>query len=609
MNDGMGRKYYFGGDCYALAVMLLLSFYGTVLAMSVLDDPSVRIVSIKADNLHLWYDEITMCMLNDIYDPLMKVKLNLTYYESLQWCEVNRTKVPNNPFNALKKRMCDDALCSLPSSTFANKVRGWCCTEDIPLSQRGFDLVVEGFDKPLEKPVLDILALLSQRNMSIVFLGDSMNGQMYWAFEQERRREEIVRGFESRSSILHSEPIEKLWWASDQVMTLYGISKHALKHVSSRFVWYPESFGNRVFIYSISSNDLGSPDDENLIHSVLPFIARFEHPGGLYIVGNIGHHLANTRLNPDKNVLFTKFSRVLQDLEFVANSNPKNVVAFRETTPAHFNSPQRDGSYEKWGISINKDRDGNYLSTNSWDSTLYYCRDILNISSHSSHIPENDMVKVLLDLWGNPKIKLIPVFRYLAHFSKMKYGYCGGSSRIDILDCVHFCAFSPPMWFPIWFHMHDLLKDNTTVGQGSVLHEFLPVKNVSVSSVLVNNRTGDMYRFQYGLLIKIKNATELHLKDSTIKVDEKLLSVLPNDGSFKVYKESHWYRNETLIKIPHSKEIQVILTYDNRTFHRRSIPTFDTFVAMKYDLGKVIAITTEEMNSIEEGPILPVIYS
>lgn len=182
--------------------------------------------------------------------------------------------------------------------------------------------------------------------------------------------------------------------------------------------------------------------------------------------------------------------------------NRKNIVAFRETSPSHFDSPSLDGSYEKWHGSTRAHY--NYLKVfvveiltsnifiicallfrcfvayaqhNDWDDTLYYCRKISNLSnSEVSQTPENLAAEKILRAWGpNSGVGTIRVFksglsvsvslfsflcikcncffflvRYIAPFYKLKYGHCGGHDRIQIIDCVHYCSNSPPMWAPVW---------------------------------------------------------------------------------------------------------------------------------------------------------------
>ena len=54
------------------------------------------------------------------------------------------------------------------------------CNEDVPLAERGFDEVVEGFENGSKnKQLLEVFLELSARNMSIVSIGDSINNQVF----------------------------------------------------------------------------------------------------------------------------------------------------------------------------------------------------------------------------------------------------------------------------------------------------------------------------------------------------------------------------------------------------------------------------------------------
>ena len=53
------------------------------------------------------------------------------------------------------------------------------CNEEVPLSERGFDEVIEGFENGAQnKHLLTLFLELSVRNMSVVLIGDSINNQV-----------------------------------------------------------------------------------------------------------------------------------------------------------------------------------------------------------------------------------------------------------------------------------------------------------------------------------------------------------------------------------------------------------------------------------------------
>jgi hypothetical protein len=546
-----------------------------------------------------WFDPLALCMVTGrTSNGASFLNSSLTFYQTLTKCRENSTKLVGSPFNLLPSTFCPDGLCTLPSSTFANKVRGWCCTEDLPFTERGFDLVAQGYDKPYAQPILEVLEELSRRNMSLVFLGDSMNGQFFSAFEQERRREEILRGRLNRSVPLDSEPTDRLWWALSGT-----VSRKTLRHIPTRSIWTPiNSSGNKVYIYGVSSNDLSSPEDDEIMHSVLPLLSHSEHPGGIFFIGNIGHHLSGLRNQDNPVAMNVKMSHILEMFAEIGLSNPSNKIAFRETTPAHFNAPDLSGSFEKWERSTNKFY--NYSTYNDWDKSLYWCRAISNFSSRQSNTKENEAVKSILHYWG-PNVFLLPTFRYLAPFYKMKYGHCGGFSRIDVLDCVHLCAFSPTMWFPIWFHVLKIAKSSVQTEQTLGF-------NRSVSRLYIKNNSypEELYVLQHGLLRKVENEACLHdfglepNKSRPHFISEYDLENIPRGPPLgERMRQKKSYPNNTLLKLTRGREIFIVI--DDI---KRSIPNFDTFVAMKLDLSNVINISPDEMNSVPTGPSMPVLF-
>jgi hypothetical protein len=88
-------------------------------------DPAPRVIKMNESTLNAWYDPVGACMVRQTG--------NLSYWDYLGACKTNSTTPAR--FN--------DGFFTLPSSAFANKVRGTCCTEDVPLASRGFNEVME----------------------------------------------------------------------------------------------------------------------------------------------------------------------------------------------------------------------------------------------------------------------------------------------------------------------------------------------------------------------------------------------------------------------------------------------------------------------------------
>lgn len=401
-----------------------------------------KLVRMNTSMLQTWYDRLPLCMIANATSS------NVSYWTTLESCKKD---IPHYMFA--------DGFGGLPSSAFANKVRGTCCTEDVAVSDRGFDEVVEGFEDGNAKPVTKLLNELSAKNRSLLFMGDSMNTQVFAAFIDEMNREQS-------GGIYIGNAFDDRWYSySTGRYTELGLTKKDMMYILNCGIWTPNNssgYTNPVFIYNVNMYFFSMAHHEEFMVSrvLLPFLATHEHPSGLVILANIGHHLASERSHGDKTVINTRVGSFLTWLHDLVIVNPKNVVAFRETTPSHFNSPDLDGSYEKWHSSRNAHYD--YLDVNNWDRSLYYCREIFNLSNpRVSQTPENMAARDILAAWGNSSlISILPVFEYLAPFYKMKYGHCGGYNRINIIDCVHFCSNSPPMWIPVWFSILNLVKSH-----------------------------------------------------------------------------------------------------------------------------------------------------
>ena len=67
-------------------------------------------------------------------------------------------------------------------------------------------------------------------------------------------------------------------------------------------------------------------------------------------------------------------------------------------------------------------------------------------------------------------------------------------------------------------------------------------------------------------------------------------------------KQKVIFPNNTLLKLSRGREIFIVI--DGK---KRSIPNFDTFIAMKLDLSNVLYISPDEMNGVPTGPSMPVL--
>lgn len=347
------------------------------------------------------------------YIPPELVKLNdtmlKTYYDDLPICLMrDSTRVHNESFwdvlDGCRKKgfgaaRYGDGFYTLPSSAFANKQRGTCCTEDVPIGDRGFDEVVRGYEDGGVNYMVELLELLSATNRSLVLLGDSMNTQVFHAMMEEINR----GGYGS----MNKHDFQNRWWSQPDGYERVGMDSSIVYHVMLDVVLWTKEGMNPVTLYNMNlyyHNTL-IHHETMLLRVLIPFLSTHEHPAGLLILANIGHHLEGERNSREKRVMHSKMSEHITWLHDMTLVNPKNVVAFRETTPSHFNSPDLDGSYEKWHSSPNKDY--NFENPNPWDNSLYYCRAIEHLDQPwRSNTPENVAAERILQTWTATSVKV-----------------------------------------------------------------------------------------------------------------------------------------------------------------------------------------------------------
>ena len=189
-----------------------------------------QIVRMNASMLNTWYDPLPLCLMAN------STSSNVSYWKTLEQCKEN---IPHYRYA--------DGFATLPSSAFANKVRGTCCTEDVPIGERGFDEIVEGYEDGNINRAVMLLYQLSATNRSLLFMGDSMNTQIYAAFVTELGRSNNGGG------TIDLEYFEKLWWS-----TRYGELGLGFKdrtQILNTAKWIPpegSGYTNPVFIYSIN---------------------------------------------------------------------------------------------------------------------------------------------------------------------------------------------------------------------------------------------------------------------------------------------------------------------------------------------------------------------
>jgi hypothetical protein len=557
-----------------------------------------------------------------------------TWYDPLQVCMINTSNVnaPNTYGDILKNCAKAGALgqfgngfFTLPSSAFSQKNREICCTEEKYLGERGFDEVIQGFEDGRTKVAVDVLMTLSSQNRSIAFLGDSMNTQLFTAFLEEVERE-LGSGdtFE-----YHAQP----WWFINKAYYNLGFSDKVMSMILNIVKWTPPPLqngfqGSSVYLYNINMYYFAFMDYEEatVAKNLIPFLCTKFHNDGMVILTNIGLHLETERIARDRVPMNEKISTLFTWFRDLRILNPKNIVAFRETTPTHFDSPARDGSYEKWHHSIRATY--NYLMPNKWDHSLYYCRDIEkeNNMTHFYNTLENDVAHRVMESWGpDAGFYILNVFKYLAPFYKLKYGHCGKFGRLNVIDCVHYCANAPQIWAPIWYELMNIIRNASSLLDAGVSFDTnlkLSWKNDNKwndSQVIVSiDENDELYLKRYGLRhpvngwndietllqrtfpkIPSKSMTMEQMKENSEILYLKLDAVnsIPLGSVVKIPRKFNEYQ---LIRLGVSREIFCIV---NGSKH--SIPDWDTLVNMGLNMKTLQNLGLEEFDSIPLGDPLP----
>lgn len=591
--------------CLIILISILLSEIVARNVYPIHDEEPIRRVKLNHTLLMTWYDEVATCMIENTG--------NQSYWQYLKSCHENSST----------KARYNDGFFTLPSSAYNNKVRGCCCSEDMPVREREFDYVMEGMEDGNQKPMLRLLTALSATNRSMVLLGDSMNSQFFHAMIQEIKRETSL-GILEGNTIVASR-----WWHQDGIYQKMGMTGKSLTYFLDSYKWTPPEFdedgnvlkyngkqaNNPVYFYNLNLYYFQPNLAEEVILAeiIMPLLNTQDHPDGLVVFANIGHHLEHERTEgPLYRGMIKRIGSILSWLHELSLNNPKSIVAFRETTPAHFNAPSLEGTYEEWKYSSNAHYD--YTQPNNFDSSMYYCRQIYNLSKPDAYLlRENLVARQILNAWGKnqldeSRVSILHIEKYLAPFARLKYGHCGGWTRIPVIDCVHYCSNAPPMWAPIW---HEMLEkvENFQIFQKTLENS---TSNSFTGKILLlrGSDPREYYFFNRGIIQKAPDLYSiekyLNRKDLIIEdCSKEYLDEIPRieDIPVTLLEEEHEdYPDGTLVKGARDREIFLV-----QNGMRRGIPSWDTFVNMKFSLSQVKIMPNEDVFRIPLGEPMPLI--
>lgn len=565
--------------------------------------------------LQTWYDRTQICMMEDRTHTK-----NATWWVYLSDCRATVTKLP--PMNdTTPASISPSGFTVLPSSAFSKKSRDGCCNSDVQIRDRGFDWVFPGFeDGRKQRQCIDLLQLLSKRNMSLVFIGDSMNNQVTSAFIEECIREGIDGAFNSGAK-------DSMPWF--QHPDHFGIPLAALGLIKNviRMDWSnqlrksSQIYNNSVYIYVIDLwyGRRSLLNERHLMELALPTIIE-AHPSGLVILTNVGHHLESERSHSNPSVMVSAIGEFLNWLhEYTKMNSGLNLVLFRETTPSHFDSPALDGSYEKWKGAGRSHYD--YMARNPWDdmasvSPLYHCRAIKDSAAPLMNTLENLVAASVIQAWNRfsrSHLGILHVFKYLAPFYRLKYGFCGGYDRLPVLDCVHYCAWSPPMWVPVWQELLDAVKNWVTRNEhGDSNYKPLFGKFILNDMLIlsVNDSTGnvnELYLYYHGVRRFV----------SDIRILEQELDILRNASDFPrliniTTNEIAMFPLGTPMEAaPTIHDGAAIASHGNlqiwyfKNGTRHSIPNWDTFCSLGFNKGSVLHFSEAILERIRVADPVP----
>ena len=423
-----------------------------------------------------------------------------------------------------------------------NKPFGHCCTSDIPLIERGFSNVIDGFEDPNKNTLFRLLHRLLDTKRSLVFIGDSTTAQMFAALIHESRRQGRDIGIVLPVSAVDDTARFEEW---EDYMVQYS-------YLNDVYVWHPPTYlsstGQVVFLYCIRLGVFGHSErtynrkeiywsDDPIEDIKALFVQMIRWHEALLVVGNIGLHLGYPSRIKTLDVLTERLHEFLEWFQQLViygygkeNARPPNgslkipasmgglrrtIAVWRELTPVQFDST--DGSYERW----------NHEHSNN---ESYHCK---ALPKPITNRIENQIVSSILRSWTGWKIEILQTHHLLAPFFRMKSGSCENMENSgNGVDCVHYCGFNPPMWVPVWDALADIVIRNdeetrdeqNDIENGITLNEPL-LNNEEQLFLFVEgaNRDVNYYFFSRGL---VKRIPDIATYDALTRITGHKLSVL-----------------------------------------------------------------------------------
>jgi len=317
---------------------------------------------------------------------------------------------------------------------------GHCCTKEMPIDARGLLNSSTAIGDPRAKPLITMMTQVAKHNLTLVFWGDSIMAQTLYAFVAELRRE----------SLLHNLSLPESITAEGKKLFVLHPATTAAIGAMFRYM--------NVTIVLFRQNVEDQPPAVEFMSQIGRVLST-----SVAVFANRGLHLAKMAEqagNPGRETMYNLLEQFILTVKQVKESDENNVAVWMETTATHFNS--RRGDFAEWETP-----NGYHLMTyNTWDPEvpLYHCRQHNESEAGLNRLDNLLMYEILQHHNLTRVLPVIEVHKHFVPHYRMHYGNCQseGGYRTALMDCTHFCAYSPLMWAPIWRqieqHMHAELQ-------------------------------------------------------------------------------------------------------------------------------------------------------
>jgi hypothetical protein len=291
--------------------------------------------------------------------------------------------------------------------------KGVCSIESRPY----FKKALSGFKSPKSPDLLNALKYAYQHRQCLIFFGDSVTRQSYYAFLAEVTR--IDKSVSFRRYLRRSDvPVGR--YSSTFLRGDFG-EGDKYGGMASLYLDKDNKNESTVWFHHFSSADeIGTGEK---------FLDGFKDVGcnGLIILANIGLHIN------DESTGKTEFRKALRLLNDFAK-DPKNTIIWRETTAQHF--PYRDD-----GIFDEK-----------------YKHRYTSCQAHRDSSPTWRVTQVQ-DVWKELNIQNISYVPFYKATEPLYRMHAGLPTKHLVVDCTHYCVF-PMMWQPLWSGLATAIVSN-----------------------------------------------------------------------------------------------------------------------------------------------------